>query len=193
MQVQSVFEVREALRSGVWWDDERFPAQAITLGGLTSPPDREVDTGLLLFDPLAIEVIAGLAQMPHTWIEGSPIYPHVHWTKTSANAGEVVWSFRYRWANFGAVFTPWSSVLASTGVIPHGDTDWQHALNVFAPVPLPSGTVSCCILFQLGRIAPDAYADDARLIEFDLHYQKNALGSELEYLKYDADPPAWAR
>ena len=42
------------------------------------------------------------------------------------------------------------------------------------------------LLIKLSRIggdASDTYGADARLLEFDIHYQINTLGSELEFVK----------
>ena len=63
------------------WDDLRFPANGISIGGLSTPPDIDADTGLLLFDSTDIETIAICAQMPHARKDDSAIKPHVHWRK----------------------------------------------------------------------------------------------------------------
>jgi len=57
------------------YDDLRFPAQGINPPGAASDPDLESTTGLLLFGTVGTETIADVAQMPHTWKEGTNIIP----------------------------------------------------------------------------------------------------------------------
>jgi hypothetical protein len=49
------------------WEDLRFPAQAINPPGPTGAPGRSSDTAMLEFDKNATEMLAGAAQMPHSW------------------------------------------------------------------------------------------------------------------------------
>jgi hypothetical protein len=172
------------------WDDLTFPATAINPPGAASDPGREATTGLLLFDASAVELIYCLAQMPHRWKEGTAIRPHVHWTKTTSADGDVAWRLRYQiigigdtgpgtWSDGEIVTTP------VTGT-PDGDTAWEHLLTNFTEIPMTGQTLSSCVLFELARNGSDegdTYGADARLLEFDLHYEIDSLGSAEEFTK----------
>lgn len=169
---------------GPKWDDLRFPAQAVNPPGAVSDPDVSAEDGCLLFDAGSVEVIFIAAQMPHGWISGTPMRPHVHWCKTTSAAGDVVWGMKYRWAAPGQTFTAWSSSYSlSTASIGDADTANHHALASF-PLLTLRGQSSTMILFEIARIADsedDTYAADAKLLEFDLHYQSGAAGTINEF------------
>ena len=175
---------------GVLWDDLRFPAQALNPAGAVN--DADIDTadttfiGTLLFDAGSTEIIAGVAQMPHAWIEGSTISPHIHWAPTDATAGNVVWQFDYDIAapngTFSGSYTT-SSITEAAGGSANG-----HQLAGFADIDMTGYTLSTIILWRISRIggdASDTYGADARLFEFDIHYQlqSGAEGSRQEFIK----------
>lgn len=176
---------------GPVWDDLRFPAQAINPPGAVSDPDIEATTGLLLFDAGSTEIVMGVAQMPHAWVEGSVIVPHVHWQKTAAGAGNVLWRFEYdtivnpgevsplTYANVLDALTP----VAGT---PDDNAARRNLISSFGEVDMADKVISCCILWKLSRIGgdvADTYAADARLVEFDIHYQINSNGSRQQFVK----------
>lgn len=172
------------------WDDLRFPATAINPPGAASDPGVEATTGCLLFDAASTELIYAMAQMPHHWKEGSTISPHVHWTKTTSADGDVAWRIRYRIIGIGDVgpadWTDGGTVYTTVTGTPDNDTAWEHLLTEFTDIELTGQTLSSCILFEVARIGgatEDTYGADARLLEFDVHYQVDSLGSEQEYIK----------
>jgi hypothetical protein len=190
--VREEFEsISTAINTGPAWDDLRFPAQGINLPGQPADPDREVATSLFLFDSNITETIAGVAQMPHAWKEGSVIAPHVHWQKTTSAAGNVLWRFEYdnivnpgdvsllTYANVLDIATP----AAGT---PDNNTAGENLISSFGDVDMTGREISCLILWRLSRIGGDAldtYGADARLVEFDIHYQIDSDGSDAEFVK----------
>jgi hypothetical protein len=169
---------------GVHWDDLRFPVTAINPPGVESDPDVDATDGTLLFDDAATEVIFVQAQMPHEWLMGSEIHPHVHWCKTSGAAGTVAWTLAYKWADIGEAFGDWSTADTATLEVSDADTAGVHALSEFAAITVPANGVSSMFLFKLSRVgASDTYGADAKLLEFDLHYQIDSRGSDSEYQK----------
>jgi hypothetical protein len=176
------------------WDDLKAPATAINPPGAASDPDRETTTGLLLFAANGTELVYLLLQMPHSWKEGSAISPHVHWTKTTSASGGVAWNLKYQILPIGAVgpgtWTDLGIVSSPVAGTPDNDTAWEHLLTSWGDIDMNDGvsnySLSTCILFELSRIganAADTYAADARLLEFDVHYQIDSLGSEEEFIK----------
>ena len=172
------------------WDDLRFPATAINPPGQASDPDVEAASGLLLFDAGSTELIYAMAQMPHSWAEGSTISPHVHWTKTTSASGDVAWQVRYKLFPIGEVGDAnWTDGgIASTAVDGTTDSDTanQHLISAWDDIDMTGQTLSCCVLFEVSRVggnAADTYGADARLLEFDVHYEIDSFGSEQEFTK----------
>lgn len=174
------------------WEDLRFPSQGINPPGLASDPTTETATGLKLFSPTQTNVLAGVAQMSHEWIEGSAIVPHVHWQKTTSAAGDVLWRFEYdNIVNPGEVsLLTYANALDSLTPVagtPDNDLAGENLISSFGEVAMTDKLISCCILWKLSRIggdASDTYGGDARLVEFDIHYQLDEGGSELQFVKY---------
>jgi hypothetical protein len=167
-----------------YWEDLRFPVQGINPAGSAAPPtvDQTTYLGTLLFAPNADNVIAGVAQLPHSWQRGTAIRPHIHWAKTSTATGPVAWRFAYAWADIGGTFGAYSEWDVGTTGIPHSNTANKHALTTFTEIAPATGVgESSVILWQLMRdVSEDAYANDARLFELDFHYQTNKRGTKSE-------------
>ena len=176
------------------WDDLRFPAQGINPPGAASDPNIETATGLPVFSASQTNILAGVAQMPHSWVEGSVIVPHVHWQKASAGAGNVLWRFEYdNIVNPGEVsLLTYANVLdALTPVAgtPDDGAERRNLISSFGEVETPGARISCCILWKLSRIGGDVsddYAGLARLVEFDIHYQLDSQGSLGQFVKRPA-------
>ena len=179
-----------------FWDDLRFPAQAINPPGAGSDPDVESTTGLLLFASNATQIAAGVAQMPHGWVEGSDLNAHVHWQRTTSASGGVYWRLSYEVVNNGAVAAmDYGTVIGSGAVTagtPDDDTAERVLITAMGDVTMTGGKVSSLVFWKLARVHDnelDTYGADARLIELDFHYKLNQPGSDSEYTKYRKYPP----
>lgn len=168
------------------WDDLRFPATGVQLGGQAAPPGVQASTGLFLFDGVdTAESIAILAQLPHAWRQGSNIKPHLHWSKTSDVAGTVYWSLRYKWFNVGEIPPAFSAPVAATLAVDPEDTQ-AHAISTFGEIDATGKLISSLFLCQIARDPTneaDTYEADVLLYEFDIHYQVDSMGSEAEFVK----------
>jgi len=171
---------------GEYWDDLRFPAVGLNPPGTVSDPAINAELGTLTFSASATNVIAGLAQMPHSWKEGSEIRPHVHWIQPAV--GDVVWQLQYRLlpAVNGAFPSAWTTVTSSTAVATYpGSGDWVQ-ITSFPAIDMTGFTLSAMVLFRVARLggdAADTLAADVDLLEFDIHYQQDAGGSIQEFIK----------
>jgi hypothetical protein len=169
----------------VRWDDLRAPATAINPPGAVSDPDIDED-GTLLFDDGGVEQVAIIFQMPHAWKEGSAISPHLHWSKTTDAAGDVEWEYRYRVIGIGEVPPAWSTWTAADSRSAEPGATQAHTLDAFPDIDMTGQTLSSIVSFQIRRnpaAADDNYAADARLWEFDVHYQIDSRGSAEEFVK----------
>ena len=176
------------------WDDLRFPAQAINPPGGVSDADVDTDTGLLLYASNGTEIAMGVAQMPHAWDEFTAINPHVHWQKTTSAAGNVLWRLEYELVNNGEVAAMDYGTAIDASVVVPGTPDDATANRVLIPtfgeIDMTGMDISCLIFWRLSRIGGDAldtYGADARLVEFDIHYRVNSLGSQELFTKFQRD------
>lgn len=175
---------------GPRWDDLRFPSQGINPPGAAADPDLETTTGLWLFAAAGTETLAGVAQLPHAWKEESTIKPHVHWQKTTSAAGNVLWRLDYEVVANGAVAPmAYGSQIDSASPVsgtPDGDTANEVLITSLGDIDMSGKLISCLILWKLSRIggdASDTYGADARLLEFDIHYEIDSRGSIQEFTK----------
>jgi len=175
--------------AGEYYDDLRFPAQAINPAGAVAAPSVDsTETGFpgtLLFSGTLDHMVALTAQMSHTWKEGSSIYPHLHWAKTTSAAGDnVTWELYYRFINKGAAPGAWFTAQAGTMVVNHNGIAEAEAITAFPAIDMTGRTISQNIAIRIYRRgSSDAYNSDARLFEFDIHYLLDRHGSEAEFVK----------
>jgi len=173
----------------VQWDDLRFPASAANPPGLTSDPDYDTTNGGWLFDASSVELLFFQVQMPHGWKEGSTIHPHVHWQKTTSAGGDVYWQIEYKHAPIGEVMDVAFTTLTVSSTVPgtpDNDTAGEHLISTFGDLDMSGKTLSDMLLVKLSRNAgggADTYGADARLLEFDIHYEINSHGSGREFIK----------
>lgn len=166
------------------WEDLRFPADGISIFGFGSDPSRDTVDGLLEFDPDSTERVFVTAQMPHGWKEGSEISPHVHWSPTDTDTGNVLWRLEYQMANIDGTFPgTWTAL----DILDAGDgTADKHQIAEWAAIDMAGMEMSCIIKFKISRIGggpSDTYTADAKMLEFDIHYQIDSAGSRQEYVK----------
>jgi hypothetical protein len=173
-----------------YWDDLKVPVTSINPSGQANPPNIDQNlAGTFLFASNTTEVIGFVVQIPHNYLEGSDLNAHVHWAKTSSASGDVYWELQYRWAKIGEVFDGTWSTIGSATVIedtPDTDTADKHLITELGTIDGTGAGLSDMLICQLNRDhdnAGDTYAADARLLEFDFHYQIDGFGSPEEYEK----------
>jgi hypothetical protein len=169
------------------WDDLRVAASNTRVGATAPTVTAFGPSGGLYslnFDSAQHDEIYFEIQMPHNWKEGSLIYPHVHWAPVDANAGNVVWELEYAWANSGSAFgAPGNMASAATAA---GGTAWVHKVTDLIEsgnnyIDGTGKTISSMLVCRLHRNAgagSDTYGSDAAFLEFDIHYEIDAVGSK---------------
>jgi hypothetical protein len=172
------------------WDDDKFPASIINVTGSTAPPGVDTNEnafpGTLLFDAAGVEMASVIEQMPHGWVEGSAIRPHIHAAKTTSAAGNIIWHLYYRHINRGASPGAWTGPLVGVPRINDANLADAEIIWDFGDIDMSGKVASVNIaysLYRMGDDVADTYAADARLFEFDVHYQKGTHGSAGEYVK----------
>lgn len=174
----------------VGWDDLRFPAQSINLGGASAPPTVETDTakvpGSLLFSGTLDNSVTIIAQLPHRWKKETAIKPHIHWTKPTGSSNTVVWQLTYRIiGNPNETPGAWSSPVTGTLAVGDQTVSDNNLLTSFGEIAMTGKEESAIVAFVLTRAAQSSESDDdpysVRLYEFDIHYQSDKpLGTTSE-------------
>lgn len=193
-----------ALGTARVWDDLRVPFNAVKIAGVRDPDfalfrndeEQSPSVGVFIywFEPTTRnEEVFFAVQLPHNWVEGSAIIPHVHWTpklhvpEHPLNQN-VRWRLEWMWESIGGDFGLTSFVVAST----HYPADsilapGRHYMTAFpALTNNPARKISSMLICRLERDAThadDTYEHDAGLFEIDFHYQIDTLGSRTETVK----------
>jgi hypothetical protein len=170
------------------WDDMRTPVQSLKLSGV-KPPSWTAWLGgqVLGFSDQAIEgneeEVFFTLQLPHGYKEGTDIMPHVHWVGSDTATGNVCWKMGYTWANIASAFGA-SAVV--TGLGANSSTANTHILTELTDLTGTGKTASSmlnCSLRRNSSNAADTYTGSAYLLEFDVHYEIDTIGSRTELAK----------
>lgn len=187
----SIFEADGTLAfegAATVWNDMRVPGTSARLGSSAPAVAAFLGAGglyVLQFNGTGVaNDIYFEIQMSHEYKEGTNILPHVHWTPTDTNTGNVVWYLEYSWANIGATFGA-STTITSTPEAA-GGTAWVHKVANFAAITGTGKTISSMLVCRLYRDPADVndtYAHPAAFLEFDLHFEIDTVGSRQTTVK----------
>lgn len=168
---------------GGGWDDLTYPATGINPPGATSDPSRSTVDGLLEFSASATNIIAGVSHLPHRKAFGTKVNPHIHWYPATTAEGDVVWRFEYKVCPVGEAIPADYTVIDKTQATPKSLT---HMLSPFGPIDVQDNDLGVILMWKLSRLGADeadTYEDVARLIEFDIHFWQDSIGSGTEHSK----------
>jgi hypothetical protein len=187
----------------VIFDDLRVPVTSTTRGGSKDPgfsvfkTDGSGSQGVFLywFDSSLEEELYFTVQIPHSYKLNTTIIPHVHWTPlvtadgTPANQA-VRWGFEYTWADKGQTFGNTTIIYTTT----HSPADanvvagkhYYSALPTLTPTATAGQDISSMLICRIFRDATslsDTYENDAGILEFDIHYGIDTIGSRGDLAK----------
>lgn len=173
------------------WDDLRVSvdngSSSATLGYM--PGDDSGGQIWYFLDAKGLETLTFQVQLPHSYKEGTNIYPHIHWTPRATRAGNVVWNLDYTWVNYDAT-TPvaFPATTTSTVVATGPFTLRTHLITSLASGGLVGtgkkvSSILICRIWRNSGNTADTYEDDAGLLSLDFHYQIDTVGSRAEYVK----------
>jgi hypothetical protein len=157
---------------GVRWDDLRITldrgkdATAISyFSGSTGPEIWYFRNNSQL------EAMSFTVQLPHTWKEGSDIFPHLHWSPKASKAGNVEWKLEYTWQNYDPVTPQVFPAITTNTVVSTGPfTAKTHLITSLTPgnagIDGTGKKISSILICRLTRNSSntaDTYNDDAGL------------------------------
>lgn len=172
------------------WDDLRVSldngSDAAVIGSLTNLSGPQI---WFFRNNQGVEAMSFQVQLPHSWKQGTRIYPHVHWTPRSTGSGYVRWNLDYTWANYNSTspetFPPitTSSVNSTENL-----TINTHLVTYLTPdnvgISGTGKTISSVLICRIWRNSnSDTYNADAGLLFVDFHYEIDTMGSRAEYSK----------
>ena len=166
------------------WDDLRVPVNALAPGATPADPIIYGPGGAVRirgFDGAqTTESMDFTAQLPHSWMEGGAIHPHVHWCPTTNNLGTVIWRLDLIWQNIGQAIP--LVLLRDTGPVAASGVAWEHLVAAFPILgPGSAKTISSMLMCRIWRDpTTDTYPDDAGLLEVDFHFEQDSVGSRTE-------------
>ena len=172
------------------WDDLRVSLQVSDQGSLTAPDsialfnDGAGSQGIfgLGFSSTTEEEVSFSVQLPHGYVVGTNLRPHIHWMTPDANAGNVVWGFEYAVFNIGVANSGVSVNTTATDAAPA--SAWNEQVISFSEIngtDIVESTVIMCRLYRDATNGADTYGSDAVGMSFDIHYQVDDLGSLAEF------------
>jgi len=169
---------------GTLWEDLRVPLETGKTAGSNVPTFEQIvddgsgSAGVFAYNFDDGDEIWLSVQMPHAWKIGSTIYPHLHWAaEGDASTKNVGLGIEYTWTNIGADI---SATTIVTRDVAGGTALSQQIHDVPSTGWDGTGkTLSSIILCRIFRqaAAADNYTGGVFLLEFDVHYELDSLGS----------------
>jgi hypothetical protein len=171
---------------GTYWDDLRAPVNMAKLRGTADPVWSDAVGGqTLVFSPTQMKEIYFILQLPHSYIEGTDIVPHVHWLYGANTVGESCrWGLEYWW-NEHDVFLGGPTTIYVNTALSNNDAVMPF-ITSFPAIAGTGHTISSflnCRLFRDATDVSDNYTSNVYLFEFDIHFETNGRGSEGELSK----------
>ena len=162
--------------SGTLFDDLFFPLTAGKVGVVDQPPFSTTEIAYLFPQNNPSHIIYIIGQMPHSWALGTDIQPHIHWKQTTA--GSVVFKIDYKWFNLGEnVPANFNTYVMASPLFPYTSGSIAQLTTGSAKI---SGShiseESSMLLVKLYR-DDNTYTGNAVTYQFDIHIEKDALGS----------------
>ncbi len=173
------------------WDDIRVSALSTKLGAIKQPTfsqfadDGAGSTGVYtyMFADNAEEQVFFSVLIPHGYKLGSDLQPHVHWSPQTTDIGQIDWFLEYTIANLDSTFGTTTTITLSDngdGTInkhQKAETDTIDGSNLTLASKL------ICRLYRDGGQGNDDFVGDAALLEFDIHFEQDTIGSHEGYIK----------
>ena len=166
------------------YSDYLVGGTAVATRGAAAPDFANLRDGLYLYafdGAAAAEEVFFTVHILHDIKQGTTPTFHVHWTHNNASpSGDVKWQLEYTMAKgyetqaFGASTTLTSTQTASSQYYHHITPD-DMSLDTTNMEP---DSLILCRLYRDPTDAADTFADDAFLIQVDMHYERDKNGTK---------------
>ena len=159
------------------YDDVLFVHDAASAGGSSAPAlttfRNNIKVGAFNGSGTTVNEIFGSIHLPHTYIAGTDIYFHVHWSHIIASpTGSVRWNLDYSFARgFGYEAFPAANTITLTQA---AGTQYNHHIiesSAIAGTNLEPDTLILCRIWRDPADVNDTFTNDAFFIRADAHIQ----------------------
>jgi hypothetical protein len=173
--------------SSTVWDDLQIPGYtANRIPSIPSPSAGSAMGNMWLSFFTGTESVYFNIQMPHSWKEGSTIYPHVHaYLETSATLSTVIFGLEYTWhssfscAAFPAPIIYNMCATVNSNIVAGSPLYINGGLGITPPVePYLLSSLLICRLYR--QSAANNCPSRIGFISFDVHYEMDTIGSREE-------------
>jgi hypothetical protein len=167
------------------YDDISFPMTQAKKGSSDKPDFDYTNIGLLFPRNDLTEKIYIIAQMSHSKKMNTPVYLHIHYIQNSVN--KPVFRCEYRKYNNGETPPAYTTINTNDvggnqGIFTYTSGDMLQIAD-FPDIAIASGeTVSMNFDFIIYR-TDNVMVGDCLVKFVDLHYEKDSIGSDQEYIK----------
>lgn len=171
------------------WDDLRTPVNSFKIPTLNPPSWTAFKGGqVLAFSDQAILGNENYAyfniQISHKYKEGEDVELHAHWVGEDATAGNVYWRLTYSWANQNEAFPSPTTVYVESA---NGHAVDTHNYADFGVLDGDDKEISSMLVCSISRHSSNVLdtftSKDAYLLEVDIHYPIDTIGSRQEVIK----------
>jgi len=170
----------DVLYGDTYWDDLRVPLTQTKIGALSKPDFDTTNIGLLFPQNDASEMAYFVTQMPHSWKEGTGVFPHVHWRQSAATA--VTWKLDYKIIPLNQeVPAAFTTISGATPVFQYVSGNLSQITSL-GEIAMTGENISALIVGKLYR-DDNVTTGDVLGWEIDFHYEIDRPGSRDEYIK----------
>jgi len=179
------------------WDDLMFPGHSARSNA--SAPNLGNGIGgnanIYVYEfngASTLEQVYFQVQLPHSWKEGTTLYPHVHFYPIDTNGGDtnnrvVRFTLEYTWANVNSAFGASSLIhLDSDPFVPNTSL-YKHMICKNSTGIDATGkkisSMMACHLYRDPTDVVDTFSSKVGFLQFDIHHHKDAIGSNQEFIK----------
>ena len=163
------------------WVDEKVPFTRDKQGQSSKPDFDFTELGLLFPQNNEGEEVYLIIQFNHDYKLGTSVSPHLHYIQDES--GVPVFEMTYRWYDNGESPGAWTTIETANAVATYTSGSILQILEF----PMISGVditgVSSFMDVIIRRQTGDGITGDVLVKEFDIHYQKDSMGSNTEYVK----------
>lgn len=119
-------------------------------------------------------------QLPHSYKRGTAVYPHLHFIPSTTNGGDIVWGLEFVSGPLVGAYPTASTTYYMTNSATLR-TNMTMVIQGWQAIPGGVMKESSCIFGRIFRYSRtgggDTYPDAVFGISFDLHFQRDTLGS----------------
>ena len=163
------------------WDDLQFPLTQTRQGSNLKPDFDYTNIGLLFPQNDQTEIVYITVQLPHRWVEGSDIHPHVH--VVQAENQQATFRMQYKWYNQGdAIPGSWTDFNMNQYSSTYVSGSMANIVGSAAAISGTGKKISSILKIKLFRV-DNVYVGDILADHFDIHIQIDGFGSSTEFVK----------